>query len=138
MKSKTYLELITLPTFEKRFEYLKLDGSVGKETFGYDRYLNQTFYNSAAWKDFRNRIILRDNGCDLACDGHELNSKVVVHHINPINIDDVINNPSVLLDPNNAICTCHKTHNAIHYGDKNLIDVDPIERTENDTCPWKK
>ena len=138
MTSKSYLELITIPTFEERFEYLKLDGAVGKETFGYDRYLNQAFYSSKEWKDFRKRILIRDNGCDLACEGYELPSGIVIHHINPIDIEDVINRPWVLLDPNNAICTCHNTHNAIHYGDKNLLVTTPIVRTANDTCPWRK
>ena len=138
MTSKSYLELITIPTFEERFEYLKLDGAVGKETFGYDRYLNQALYSSKEWRDFRRRIIIRDNGCDLACEGYEMQNGILIHHINPITIDAVINRRPVIFDPNNVVCVSHNTHNAIHYGDKGLLITTPIERTANDTCPWRK
>lgn len=135
---RTYSELITLPTFLERFEYLRLDGCVGVETFGYDRYLNQTLYRTAEWKRFRNKIIVRDNGCDLGCDGYEMFGKILVHHINPITVDDVLNRNPKIFDPDNVISTCLNTHNAIHYGDESLLITEPIERKPNDTCLWKR
>ena len=138
MMTKSYLEMIQLPTFEERYEYLKLGGLVGEETFGYDRYLNQVLYRSPEWKRFRRDIILRDNGCDLACDGYDIIGKILIHHINPITIDDITNRSSCLFDPNNVISTSLNTHNAIHYGDAELLTTGPIERTKNDTCPWKQ
>ena len=137
MMNKSYLEMIQLPTFEERYEYLKLGGLIGEKTFGYDRYLNQVLYRSSEWKRFRRDIILRDNGCDLACDGYDIIGKVLIHHINPITIDDITNRNSCLFDPNNVISTSLNTHNAIHYGDAELLMTGPIERTKNDTCPWK-
>lgn len=138
MMNKSYLEMMQLPTFEERYEYLKLGGLVGEETFGYDRYLNQVLYRSSEWKRFRRDIILRDNGCDLACDGYDIIGKILIHHINPITIDDITNRNSCLFDPNNVISTSLNTHNAIHYGDAELLMTGPIERTKNDTCPWKQ
>ena len=135
---RTYSELILLPTFEERYRYLRLDGIVGKETFGYDRYLNQILYTSDPWRSFRNYIIDRDNGNDLACDGFKIHSRFLVHHINPITVEDVLNRDPKIFDPENAILTTHNTHQAIHYGDENLLIVRPIERFRNDTCPWKK
>ena len=135
---KSYSELITLPTFEERFEYLRLNGTVGSETFGHDRYLNQTLYRSPEWKRFRHKIIIRDNGCDLACEGYEIYEKVLIHHINPITIKDILERNSMVFDPENAVCTVLNTHNAIHYGDENLLITAPIERSRNDTCPWRK
>ena len=137
MRIKTYSELIALPTFEDRFEYLQLKGIVGQETFGFDRYLNQILYNSKEWKHLRNEIIVRDNGCDLALDGFEIHGRILIHHINPITIDDVIKRREMVFDPENLICVTHNTHNAIHYGDKSLLITGPIERRANDTCPWK-
>ena len=137
MRTKTYSELITLPTFEERFEYLQLKGIVGQETFGFDRYLNQILYNSKEWKHLRNEIIIRDNGCDLALEGFEIHGRILIHHINPIAIDDVIKRREMVFDPENLICVTHNTHNAIHYGDKSLLITGPIERRANDTCPWK-
>ena len=135
---KSYSELIKIPTYKERFEYLKLDGIVGKDTFGYDRYLNQAFYNSPEWRRFRRDMIIRDNGCDLACEGYEIRGKIILHHINPITQDDLISRRrDVLFDPENIICVTHNTHNAIHYGDANLLITGPIERVANDTCPWK-
>ena len=134
---KSYSELIKIPTYKERFEYLKLNGIVGKDTFGYDRYLNQAFYNSPEWSRFRRDIIIRDNGCDLACEGYEIRGKIILHHINPLTHDDLINRREVLFDPENIICVTHNTHNAIHYGDANLLITGPIERTANDTCPWR-
>lgn len=137
MRIKTYSELIALPTFEDRFEYLQLKGIVGQETFGFDRYLNQILYNSKEWKHLRNEIIVRDNGCDLALEGFEIHGRILIHHINPITIDDVIKRREMVFDPENLICVKHNTHNAIHYGDKSLLITGPIERRANDTCPWK-
>ncbi len=137
MNIRTYSELITIPTFEERYNYLKLNGIVGKETFGYDRYLNQLLYRSSDWRSFRDRIIIRDNGCDLACEGFELQSRIIIHHIDPITVEDILNKHPKVFDPENVISTSHNTHLAIHYGDKNLISIGPINRYKNDTCPWK-
>ena len=135
---KTYSELISLKTFKERFDYLRLDGCVGKETFGYDRYLNQILYQSQEWRNFRPKIIVRDNGCDLACEGYEIHGRILIHHINPITIDDIVNRNPMVFDPENVITTVHNTHNAIHYGDESLLVIGPIERRANDMCPWKK
>lgn len=137
MSIKTYSELITLPTFEERFNYLKLGGTVGESTFGFDRYLNQNLYKSQEWKSVRNKVIIRDNGCDLACEGYEIYGKVLIHHINPITAEDIINRNPIIFDLENLITTVHNTHNAIHYGDENLLIKGPIERIKNDTIPWK-
>ena len=134
---RTYSEMITLKTYEERFDYLKIGGQVGRETFGYDRYLNQILYNTKQWKKFRREIIIRDNACDLACEGYEINYRILVHHINPITVEDIINRNPMIFDPENTITTTHRTHNAIHYGDKNLLMLQPMERTPNDTCPWR-
>lgn len=135
---KTYSELIAFPTYEERFRYLQLKGAVGKDTFGYDRYLNQILYNSQEWKRFRDKIIIRDNGCDLACEGYDIHGRILVHHINPIRVDDVVNRNSIVFDPENVVCVTHNTHNAIHYGDESLLVLAPVDRTKNDTCPWKR
>ena len=137
MSIKTYSELITIPTFEERFKYLQLKGSVGKDTFGYDRYLNQVLYRSPEWKRLRNQIIIRDDGCDLACDGHDVYGKVLIHHLNPITVEDVLARSRKVFDPDNLVCVSHNTHNAIHYGDMDLLVTGPIIRTKNDTCPWR-
>ena len=137
MNIRTYSELITIPTFEERYNYLKLNGIVGKETFGYDRYLNQLLYRSSDWRSFRDRIIIRDNGCDLACEGFELQSRIIIHHIDPITVEDILNKHPKVFDPENVVSTSHNTHLAIHYGDKNLISIGQINRYKNDTCPWK-
>lgn len=137
MSIKTYSELITIPTFEERFEYLQLKGSVGKDTFGYDRYLNQVLYRSPEWKRLRNQIIIRDDGCDLACDGYDVYGKVLIHHLNPITVEDVLARSRKVFDPDNLVCVSHNTHNAIHYGDVDLLVTGPIIRTKNDTCPWR-
>ena len=136
---RTYDELSKLKTFEDRFEYLKLGGQVGKDTFGFDRIFNQRFYRSREWKACRDFVIIRDNGCDLGIDGYEINSQnVIVHHINPISLEDIEKRTDILLNPEYLITTTHKTHNAIHYGDKDLLVTGPIERSKNDTCPWRK
>lgn len=136
---RTYSELITLPTYIERFNYLKLDGRVGVDTFGFDRYLNQQFYHQdPKWKQTRDLVIIRDNGCDLGVEGYEIHGKIIVHHMNPITMDDIIHKRNWIYDPEFLICTVHNTHNAIHYGDERLLTTGPIVRTKNDTCPWKR
>ena len=137
MSIKTYSELIALPTFEERYEYLRLNGRVGEDTFGFDRYLNQNFYRSAEWRRIRDRVIVRANGCDLAIDDRIIYGKILIHHMNPITDKDLFNLSDILLDPEYLICVSHNTHNAIHYGDGERLVKDPIVRTKNDTCPWK-
>lgn len=137
---RTYSELITIPTFEERFRYLKLGGRVGEETFGFDRYLNQIFYTSNEWRDIRNHVIVRDYGCDLAMLDREIpqGTKILVHHMNPITVDDILKRSEYLLDPEFLISTIKNTHDAIHYGDESLLMLAPIERRPNDTCPWRR
>ena len=138
MKIRTYEELSKLKTFEERYEYLKLDGSVGEETFGYDRYLNQQFYKyDPDWKKVRDEVIFRDNGCDLGIEGREINGLILVHHMNPITKDDILNRSEYLLNPNYLITTIKSTHDAIHYGSSDLLMKDPVVRSKNDTCPWR-
>lgn len=137
MKIKTYSELKQLPTFRERFQYLKLEGSVGADTFGFDRYLNQLFYRSQKWKSIRNEVIIRDDGCDLGVEGYTIYGKIIIHHMNPITIDDIMNETDYLLNPEFLIATTHNTHNAIHYSDESLLISDPVIRTKNDTCPWR-
>lgn len=137
MNKKRYSELIALPTFQERFEYLKLVGNVGIETFGFDRYLNQTFYKSPEWKTIRDKVIIRDNGCDLGIPGHEIFGKIYIHHMNPILQEDILDRNPDLMNPEFLICTSHKTHNAIHYGTEDILVVEPIIRSKNDMCPWK-
>ena len=135
---KTYSELITLPTFEERYRYLRLEGAVGVDTFGFDRIFNQRFYTSTEWRRVRDEVIIRDNGCDLGMPGHEITGKIIIHHINPISLDDLDHHADILLNPEYLITTTHATHNAIHYGDERLLITTPIERSKNDTCPWKR
>lgn len=136
--TKSYHELITIPSFEERFEYLRLRQGVAEQTFGSHRYLNQTFYRSPEWKKFKSSIILRDNGCDLAHPDFQINGQAAyIHHINPITIEDILEHRSCVFDPDNVITTVFLTHQAIHYGDKSLLPSLPIERTPNDTCPWR-
>ena len=137
MSIKTYSELITLPTFLDRYHYLKLNGQVGKDTFGFDRYLNQIFYQSKEWRSTRDYVIARDKGCDLGIAGHEIYGKILIHHMNPITVDDILKRSDFLLNPEYLICTIKNTHNAIHYSDESLLITDPVERSKNDTCPWK-
>jgi hypothetical protein len=137
MKIRTYSELVTLKTFEERFEYLQLNGSVGKDTFGFDRFLNQNFYTSGLWYSIRNRVIVRDNGCDLGMEGHQIGGTILIHHMNPISVQDIREQSEWLTNPEFLISTILSTHNAIHYGDKSLLVLKPVERTRNDTCPWK-
>ena len=138
MNIRTYSDLSKLTTFEERYNYLRLNGFVGKETFGFDRYLNQVFYKSAKWRSVRDFVIVRDNGCDLGIEGREIYGKIIIHHMNPITIKDIEQESAFLLDPEFLISTVHETHNAIHYGDENLLIRSPIERKPNDTCPWRR
>lgn len=137
MSIRCYSELIEIPTFEERYRYLQLNGSVGKDTFGLDRYMNQAFYQSREWKRVRDLVIMRDNGCDLGVDGYTIYGKVLIHHMNPITVKDIATVSNFLMNPEYLICVSHTTHNAIHYGDENLIPKGPIIRTPNDTCPWR-
>ena len=137
-KIRTYSELSKLATFKDRYNYLRLDGFVGEETFGFNRYLNQLFYTSQKWRSIRDFVIIRDNGCDLGVEGYEIHEKIIIHHMNPITVSDIMNETEYLLDPEFLISTMHNTHNAIDYGDENLLITGPIERKPNDTCPWKK
>ena len=140
MTTKSYSALLTLPTFEERFHYLKLDGDIGKETFGYDRYLNQVFYSTLEWKNYRRDMIVRDMGCDLGIPDREIQGIIILHHINPISMADIRQrNLDILLNPENVICVSHKTHNAIHYGDESILTPSSlVERKPNDTCPWRR
>lgn len=138
MNIKCYSELMILPTFQARYRYLRLSGAVGKETFGFDRYMNQFFYRSPEWKNVRDLVIIRDGGCDLGIPGREIFSRIIIHHMNPIRPEDIRNRSELLLDPEYLITTVHETHQAIHYGDEHLLIQEPIVRRPNDTCPWRK
>ena len=138
MSIRTYSELIAIPTFEERFKYLQLNGNVGAETFGYDRVFNQHFYSSLEWKRLRDEIIFRDNGCDLGILDRRIMGKIFIHHMNPIMLEDIRESSEFLLNPEYLICMSFETHNAIHYGDENLLFKAPIERKQYDTCPWKQ
>ena len=135
---RTHKELIKMPTFEERFRYMKLNGRVGEETFGFDRYLNQIFYNSREWKRIRQEVIVRDGGCDLGLEDCPIFGRVLIHHMNPISVKDIVERSDLLLNPNYLICMSKDTHNAIHYGDERILETrKPIVRKPNDTCPWK-
>lgn len=134
---KSYSELIEIPNYFDRFEYLKIGGHVGESTFGSNRYLNQALYRSYEWKKFRRDMIIRDNGCDMADPDHEIGGIILLHHINPITVDDVVHNRSKVFDPDNVVCVSHKTHEAIHYGDDSLLPKGLIIRRPNDTIPWR-
>ena len=138
MSIRTYSELISIPTFEERFKYLQLNGNVGAETFGYDRVFNQRFYSSLEWKRLRDEIIFRDNGCDLGILDRRIMGKIFIHHMNPIMLEDIRESSEFLLNPEYLICMSFETHNAIHYGDDNLLFKAPIERKQYDTCPWRQ
>lgn len=134
---KTYSELIKIEKFEDRFDYLSLVGIVGETTFGGHRYLNQILYQMDKWKSTRREVILRDNGCDLAHPDYSINGSIYIHHINPITIDDILEERPCVFDLNNLICTTFRTHNAIHYGSKDLLQKAPADRKKNDTCLWR-
>lgn len=138
MKIRCYKELSRLKTFKERYEYLKLSGRVGESTFGYDRYLNQILYNSPRWKKVRDIVIIRDNGCDLGVEGYEINDKIIIHHMNPITVEDIEEENDDIFNPEFLISSSDRTHKAIHYSDESLLPQLPIERTPGDTCPWRK
>ena len=134
---RSYSELSRLRTFDERFRYLLLAGSIGVETFGFDRYVNQRLYRSEEWKHVRNIVIARDNGCDLGIEGRDINGRVYVHHMNPMNLEQINDHMDLILDPEYLVCVTFATHNAIHYGDESYITLAPVERQPNDMCPWK-
>lgn len=129
--------MCSFSTFIERFNYLKLNGKVGIETFGFDRYLNQVLYCSQEWKRFRRQVIIRDNGCIFGLDGYNINGRLIVHHINPITLEQIEQRDPMIFSMENVVCVTHNIHEAIHYGDESLIPTDPIIRKPNDTCPWK-
>jgi hypothetical protein len=134
---KSYSGVVKLNTYRDRYEYLKIGGNVGEETFGGSRWLNQVLYSSSEWKRFRRGIILRDNGCDLACPDRPISTRIYIHHINPITLEDIQNRNECVFDPENVICCSHEMHQAIHYGDESLLSIDVPQRRPNDTCPWR-
>lgn len=138
MKIRTYSELSKLKTFEERYQYLKLTGKVGESTFGFDRYLNQMLYNSPRWRRTRDKVIVRDNGCDLGVEGYEINDKIIVHHMNPITVEDIEEDRDWIYDLNFLISSSDRTHKAIHYSDEGLLPQLPIDRKPGDTCPWHR
>lgn len=138
MNIRTYSELSKLTTFEERYRYLRLGGRVGEETFGFDRWINQMFYKDPEWLKIRDEVIIRDNGCDLGIEGREIYSRIIVHHMNSITKADILDRSEFLLNPEYLICTVKNTHDAIHYGDENLLITLPMERSANDTCPWRQ
>lgn len=137
-KILTYSEMIALPTFEERFRYLNLNGVVGEDTFGFDRWINQNFYQSTEWRTLRNLIIVRDYGCDLGIRGREIYKGIIIHHMNPITKPDILGKSDFVMNPEYLICVSHRTHQAIHYGDESLLLTMPKERSRNDTCPWRQ
>lgn len=134
---RTYEELQEIPGFVERYKYLQLRGSVGESTFGFDRYLNQAFYTSQKWRSVREKVIIRDEACDLGIMGRDINDMVIVHHMNPITLDEMERDCPSLYDPRFLVCCSNRTHQAIHYGDEGLLPQDPIVRRPNDTSPWK-
>ena len=138
MKSKTYRELEKIDSFEERYEYLRLKGTVGESTFGFDRHLNQAFYTSQRWRSTRDKVIIRDEGCDLGIEGLDINDMIIVHHMNPMTAEEVERDCESLYDPEYLICCSNRTHQAIHYGDATLLPTGPVVRRPNDTAPWKR
>lgn len=136
MRNRSYRELQFIDSFEERYEYLRLGGEVGKATFGFDRYLNQKFYTSREWRDIRHHVIVRDNGCDLGIEGYDIHDRIIIHHMNPMVSEDIIHRNMDILDPDNLICCTHRTHNAIHYGDRSLLVQPLVERRPGDTKLW--
>lgn len=134
---RCYSDLRQIDSFKERYLYLKLHGKVGEETFGYDRWVNQALYKSQKWKRARRNVIIRDNGCDLGMDGYELNNYIIVHHMNPITLEDIEEERDIIFDPENLICCSSRTHQAIHYGDESLLPKEPIVRKPGDTCLWR-
>lgn len=138
MNLRRYSELKRLKTFEERYEYLRIGGLIGESTFGFERYLNQQLYTSQRWRQLRNEIIIRDNGCDLGIEGRDIYDKIIIHHMNPLTRDQMQEPDESMFDPEYLICVSLNTHNAIHYGDAGLLQKDYIPRRPNDTCPWKR
>lgn len=138
MNIRTYSELMKLQTFEERYEYLKLDGRVGEDTFGFDRYLNQRFYKTREWRSIRDYVIIRDGACDLGIEDMPVYDRIIIHHMNPITKQDILNKTDYLLNPEYLICVSKRTHDAIHYGTNEVYTGEIIERTKNDTCPWRR
>lgn len=136
-KTRTYSELTKLHTFEDRYEYLRLGGTVGDITFGFDRYLNQIIYRSRRWLKARDIVIMRDEGCDLGIPDYQIGHRIFIHHMNPITADDIEMERSFIYEPEFLICVSENTHLAIHYSDKSLLPVLPIDRRPGDTCPWR-
>lgn len=132
-----YRDIRPLKTIQERYEYLRLGGQVGASTFGFDRYLNQAFYKSKEWQQARNDVILRDNACDLGIEGYDIFKGLVVHHMNPVTVDDIVQRKDYIFDPEFLICVSDRTHKAIHYGDAGLLPKEPIQRRAGDTCPWR-
>ena len=137
MMIRRYSELISYDNFLDRYNYLKLKGQVGLDTFGLDRYLNQTLYRSYKWRKTRDEVLIRDNGCDLGIDGYDISGKIIVHHMNPLTLEQIEDDDPIIYDPEFLICVSHITHNAIHYGDESLLPKLPVERVPYDTCPWR-
>lgn len=137
MMLRNYTDISKLDSFLERYRYLKLGGKVGEETFGYDRYLNQIFYKDPEWLEARDKVIIRDCGCDLGMPDREIRGKILVHHMNPVTKEQIIRRDPMLFDPEYLICTIKSTHDAIHYGDETLLILEPVIRRKNDTCPWK-
>lgn len=136
--NKSYTEMLRYSTLLDRYNYLKLDGCVGRETFGFSRYLNQVLYCSNEWKRFRREVIIRDNGCIFGLEGYDIKSRLIVHHINPITLEQIEDRDPMVFSMDNAVCVSHKVHEAIHYGDNSLLPQDPVERKPFDTCPWRE
>lgn len=136
-KIRTFSEFRKLRTFEERFEYARLGGIVGKETFGGHRYLNQILYSSSDWKEARRKCILRDDSYDLALRGYPILGRIYVHHLNPITIEDILERKDWVFDPEYLVCVSLETHNALHYGDISYLEIKPVQRKKNDTCPWR-
>lgn len=136
--TRTYTELSKLETLEERYQYLRLDGIVGEETFGVNRWLNQIFYKLPEWRMVRDKVITRDQGCELGVDGYDIKGPIFVHHMNPVTVEDILYDFEKLIDPEYLISSSKLTHDAIHYGNEDLLPKDYIERTKNDTCPWKR
>lgn len=134
---RRYSELIRLPSYDERFEYLRIGGAIGESTFGFDRYLNQTFYTSKEWRSIRRNVIVRDNGCDMAHPDYSIGNRIVIHHLNPITIEDIESGNPEILNPDFLVCVSDLTHKAIHFGDSELLPKPLIERKPFDTCPWK-
>ncbi len=137
MKIRSYSEMLKYDSFIDRFNYLKLDGIVGDETFGFSRYLNQILYASYEWRKFRKQVILRDNGCNFGLDGYDIHDRLIVHHINPLTLAQIEDRDPQVFSMNNVVCVSNNIHQAIHYGDESLLPKDPIERKPFDTCPWR-